>query len=125
LVSSSGWAHSPITLILSGLSIELPVGGAALPGIATVIAIAPAVSIAPVNTARRRFIDRTSDPPSRERRKIWGQPRMVRVAPPRRPLAPNRATSNTGTRRPYDPPPLPVKQHPPPPGWRDARSSGR
>ena len=63
LVSSSGWAHSPITLILIGLSIEFAVGGAALPGIATVIAIAAAVSTAPMNRTRKRFIDRTSVPP--------------------------------------------------------------
>src|SRR6187402_810636 len=60
LVSSSGWAHSPITLILIGLSIEFAVGGAALPGIAAVIAIAAAVSTAPVSRTRKRFIDCTS-----------------------------------------------------------------
>src|SRR3954453_17151098 len=61
LVSSSGWAHSPITLILIGLSSELVVGGAALPGIAMLIAIAAAVSTAPVKMTRKRFIDRTSE----------------------------------------------------------------
>src|SRR5262245_53736556 len=95
LVSSSGWAHSPITLILIGLSIEFAVGGAALPGIATVIAIAAAVSTAPMNVTRRRLIDRTSDPPPENDGNKWGSATELRVASARRPVAPNRARSNT------------------------------
>src|SRR6187397_1245694 len=108
LVSSSGWAHSPMTLILIGLSIEFAVGGAATPGTATVIAIAAAVSTAPVNRTRRRFIDRTSVPP-RENDGTWGsagtKSLRIRRAPGVRshPFARHR-TSETG--RPYDRPPV-------------------
>src|SRR4029079_10657129 len=105
LVSSSGWAHSPITLILIGLSIEFAVGGAALPGIATVIAIAAAVSTAPMNVARRCLIDRTSGPPPENDGNKWGSATdtAVRMKPVCRTTvvqlrarpAPNRARSNT------------------------------
>jgi hypothetical protein len=56
LVSSSGWAHSPSTLIFTG---SAAADGAAPPGIAT--------PIATIATAARavlyRFMDRTSLPP--------------------------------------------------------------
>src|SRR5215210_1364177 len=66
LVSSSGWAHSPITLIFTALSAVYGDGGAAAPGIAIQIAtVATLARIAPLSRTRKRFLDRTSVPPSR------------------------------------------------------------
>src|SRR5829696_320860 len=56
LVSSSGWAHSPITLIFTGLSIVFVVGGAVLPDTAMTIV----TSAIAVRTRPKRF---TSVPP--------------------------------------------------------------
>src|SRR5262245_27677521 len=113
LVSSSGWAHSPITLILTGLSIEFAVGGAALPGIATVIAIAAAVSTAPVNRTRKRFIDRTSDPPPENDGNKWGSATRTQVS--WSPLFARTQSREIAHRAAADPtrrPPVPVKQDP-------------
>src|SRR6478609_2099750 len=63
LVSSSGWAHSPITLIFSGLSVEYGDGGAAPPGTATATATPAAIDRARAHRFRDRIVDRMSPPP--------------------------------------------------------------